>query len=323
MEEPNIRREEAKGRENFQAAQNRFAGLIKDAKPPGLRDDTEDVEINEKDIIAHRYREAFESVRPMIENQMLINIVAGQVRSSAEQGAKKEQNSAAWNAARRIADIRSLGLWERVQKETQEEIEGYLRDQTLIDNMTDKICADAREDILENINCSLDVALGVATLRYLGLWDELRKEAREELDGYFVNQTFIDDMFERARLHAKAGAGRDIYSAWDATLGAAALRALGLWERVQRETQEEIEGYLRDQTLIDHVVGEVHTQVENVMRGNIGFALNAIPGAAALKTLAEHFELEAKKLRDKQGAEAARKPQTDKTLLNILPEKKF
>src|SRR3989338_10852567 len=114
MEEANrIRRAEAQGREHLEAARRRLGGLIKDAKPPGLRDDTEDVEINEKDIIAHRYREAFESVRPLIEDQIFINAVSEDLRSIANSCVKEKNESIAESVIIGAAALQTVGTWSK------------------------------------------------------------------------------------------------------------------------------------------------------------------------------------------------------------------
>jgi len=143
------------------------------------------------------------------------------------------------------------------------------------------------------------------------------------------NKKFIDAVAEEVRLNAKdavegKGKGTMYQYACATADGVAALIISGIWDKLHRETRVEIEGYLKNQEFINRVAEEIHSKYAKSLtkKGYTSVWVVALD-AFALKTLAEYYEREAEKLRSTQGADAARKPQGDVNLSDILPAKAF
>ena len=325
MEEPNIHRAEEKGRAHVETARKRFGGLLTQTLPPGLVDDTENVELNELDMVAHRYREAFESVRPLFENQVLIESAAKEVCSDARFGAEGNATFTRYapNAAIGVAALRALGLWDKFSAEMREKIDRYLKDQMFISKAVEKVRSDAKAGA-EGFGRKARYAIGgVAALHAIGVWSKVKERLQLKINAYIGKKAFIIAVALDVLSDAKTGAEGNALPAWSATRGAASLHTTGVWSKISEKLRKEMSTYLKNPTMLNIVTERVRFHAENGVAGNNESACDVIVDAAALKTLAEYYELEAKKLREKQGAAAARNQQTDKTLLNILPEKKF
>ena len=329
MEEPNIHRAEAQGRAHVAAARRRFGGLIVDTQPPGLTERTGDVEINELELAAYLYREAYESIRPLIEDQSLINVTTeADLCYDAKEGVKEGSTHYAWNAVQDVAALRALGLWEKLQGGTRHEIGQCFGNQTYINRLAKNVRDATNQVAVRNYYFAWDAARDIAALHTIGIWNMISRKTRTEIEGFLEDKRFIRNAAERVRFNAaKCAKKEDAVSAWDATLGAVTLRTLGLWEKIPRETRREIEGYFGSQTFISSMSAEVCFYARKVAKGgDFRGAWLAFRGAAALKFFSEHYEREAEEARvaqGLQGAAAARRPRSDKGLPNIPTIKAF
>jgi len=313
-----LKQAEEQGQRDLKRARKRFGGLLTQTLPPGLVDNTENVEINEKDIIAHRYREAYESVKSLI-SRMFINKMSENLRSCAEKGAQEGNTDSAWDAARGVAGLRALGFWHRCGREIREETERHFEDQTLISNVAEDLRSHAAKGARERDDGSAWNAIrDSATLRVTGIWGMISRQKREEIEGYMQSPTFIHSVAKGLRLAGSEGAkkGNTLY-ALNAAEGAIALRAIGLWDEFDKETRGDFEEYIESQTLINNVVEGIYRGAGN---RNTSFTAKSV---VALKFLAEYYKMEAEKIRSAQGAEAARKPQSGENASSMLPTRKF
>ena len=317
----NIQKAEAQGRRGFAAAKDRMKGLLPDAVPPGLDERREDVELNRLDLVARLYRDAYESVRPLIEDQALVNRVAKNWRQVAREGAKKGSSEPAWDAIRGVATLRTLDLWDKLPQETRAEIEGYLRNQTFIDSVTDSEFFKKEGYDIYMYAC-LAIRNG-ADLRISGFSDMFDKERQKQIVDYFKSQECISAASERVLFHVENVGKKRVNSSypWAVMHDIADLHILGIWGMIGKDIRNKMDQHLKSPAFIKDVAESV--RIHAIQATDISFARIAVLDGAALKTLAEYYELEAEKLREKQGAEAARNPRSDKGLPNIPTIKAF
>ena len=320
----NIQKAEAQGRRGFAAAKDRMKGLLSDAVPPGLEDKTESVELNRLDLAAHRYREAYESVRILIENQALIDNVVESVLSDSET-ITVGNIYLAWHAIHGASALHSTGLWNNVSRKLCIEINTRLKNQMFINAVTEGLDLDAKIYVKGNTAGTLNVADNIASLHTTGIWSQMSEESRGVISSHMGNPIFINALAKDVQSNLEAGIASVINNkAWSAIQNIATLHALGLWDNVEKERQHIIEKYIETSTFIDKMSEEARSAANAGARhGDTSFAWIAVLRAAALKPLAEYYEHRAAEFRRPQEVAAARKPQSGENASSMLPTRKF
>jgi hypothetical protein len=221
----------------------------------------EEREYSEETILAYELKEFLEKMRPEIENKNLIKNAEEYLKVNIQ---KSDNPTCAWWAVRVYISFKQLGLWSKLDQKSQDLIEKNIQDSQLIKKSGEmvKSLIESGQKPGETWNASWAVC-DYTFFKQSGLWSKLDQEFRDWAEKNIKNPQLIKnaEVELKSRIESSLKSG-EILDIWLAVFNYISFKQLGLWSKLDQESQDLIEKNIKNPQLIKNVKKDLESHIK-------------------------------------------------------------